>query len=413
MTTMKHTDFARNWQDIAASFLKLGVTAYGGPAIMGLMQAEFQDKRQWVSKEHFVEGLSLVNMLPGAGATQLGIFLGYARGGWWGGLLAGLCFVLPAFCIMLVLTMAYATLGVTPLIRGALYGLGPVVLGIFLVAVYRLGRSAVSTISQAMIAIAAASALIFSPLGMAPILLLAGGMGLLLFHSKKVGAAVLIVVTALLGFLPLTLWSTAVPIAAVPQAALPSASVTDIGGFFFKVGALTFGGGLTMIAFIQDQVVNQLHWLTPEEFIGGLALSQFTPGPILMVAAYVGYKVVGVTGAVIGAAAIFLPSFMLMLAILPVFDHVRTLVWTRAALRGIGPAVIGVLAVSLVQMAPHALPDPFAIAMLIVTITVLLAWRIGAVKLMLAGAVLGMLRSRPGSFPGVQAALSIRLWAGA
>jgi len=413
MTTMKHTDFARNWQDIAASFLKLGVTAYGGPAIMGLMQAEFQDKRQWVSKEHFVEGLSLVNMLPGAGATQLGIFLGYARGGWWGGLLAGLCFVLPAFCIMLVLTMAYATLGVTPLIRGALYGLGPVVLGIFLVAVYRLGRSAVSTISQAMIAIAAASALIFSPLGMAPILLLAGGMGLLLFHSKKVGAAVLIVVTALLGFLPLTLWSTAVPIAAVPQAALPSASVTDIGGFFFKVGALTFGGGLTMIAFIQDQVVNQLHWLTPEEFIGGLALSQFTPGPILMVAAYVGYKVVGVTGAVIGAAAIFLPSFMLMLAILPVFDHVRTLVWTRAALRGIGPAVIGVLAVSLVQMAPHALPDPFAIAMLIVTITVLLAWRIGAVKLMLAGAVLGMLRSRLGSFPGVQAALSIRLWAGA
>jgi chromate transport protein ChrA len=100
MATLQHAHFARNWQDIAASFLTWGVTAYGGPAIMGIMQAELQDKRQWVSKERFVEGLSLVNMLPGAGATQLGIFLGYARGGWWGGLLAGLCFVLQAFCII-------------------------------------------------------------------------------------------------------------------------------------------------------------------------------------------------------------------------------------------------------------------------------------------------------------------------
>ena len=310
IVTTKHADFARNWKDIAAGFLKLGVTAYGGPAIMGIMQAELQDKRQWVSKERFVEGLSLVNMLPGAGATQLGIFLGYARGGWWGGLLAGLCFVLPAFCIMLVLTMAYATLGVTPIIRGALYGLGPVVLGIFLVAVYRLGRSAVNTISQAMIAIAAASALLFSPLGMAPILLLAGGMGLLLFHSKKVGTVVLVLSTALLGILQFPLWSTSAPVLLMPQGASPAAGLTDIGVFFFKVGAFTFGGGLTMIVFIQDHVVNQLHWLTPQEFIDGLALGQFTPGPILMVAAYVGYKVMGIAGAVVGAAAIFLPSFI-------------------------------------------------------------------------------------------------------
>jgi len=97
MTTVKHTDFARNWQDIAANLLKLGATAYGGPAIMGIMQTELQEKRQWVSKERFVEGLSLVNMLPGASAAQLSMFLGYARGGWWGGLLGGLCFVLPGF----------------------------------------------------------------------------------------------------------------------------------------------------------------------------------------------------------------------------------------------------------------------------------------------------------------------------
>src|SRR5207253_5158895 len=116
MTTVKHPDFARNWQDIAANLLKLGATAYGGPAIMGIMQAELQEKRGWVSKERFVEGLSLVNMLPGATAAQLSIFLGYARGGWWGGLLAGLCFVVPGFLELLALTVGYAAFGATSLL---------------------------------------------------------------------------------------------------------------------------------------------------------------------------------------------------------------------------------------------------------------------------------------------------------
>jgi chromate transporter len=193
------------------------------------------------------------------------------------------------------------------------------------------------------------------------------------------------------------------PPAVTSSAGAHPAGLTDLGTFFFKVGALTFGGGLTMIAFIQEQVVNRLHWLSPQEFIDGLALGQFTPGPILMVAAYVGYKVAGIVGAVVAAGAVFLPSFLLMLSVLPMFDRVRTLKWTRAALKGVGPAVIGVLAVSLVRMAPHALPDPLAVVMLIGTLAALLAWRTGAMKLMLAGAALGMLRSRLLSLPGVRA----------
>src|SRR6266849_7673211 len=158
MPSIHREAFVRNWKEITAGFLKLGVTAYGGPAIMGLMQAEFQEKRQWVPKERFVEGLSLSNLVPGATATQLGMFLGHARGGWWGALLAGLCFVLPAFGIMLALTMTYAYLGATPIMRGGLYGLGPVVVGIFVVAVYRLSRSEVTTVPQIMIALTAAAA---------------------------------------------------------------------------------------------------------------------------------------------------------------------------------------------------------------------------------------------------------------
>ncbi len=391
-TTTKDQDFTRNWKNIASSLLKVGAS-YGGP-MWGVMQAELQEKQQWVSKERFVEGLSIVNMLPGAPGPQLAIILGYARGGMWGGLLAGLCLVLPGFFILLVLTKAYASLGVTPIGRGALYGVGPVVLGILGVAAYRLGKSTVCTIRQTMIAIVAVAALIWSSLGIAAILLLAGGAGLVLFHSKKVGAAVLVLLTALLSILRFASWFTSAPVTAMPQGTPPlSPSVTDIGAFFFKIGALTFGGGLSMIAFIHEQVVNQFHWLTPQEFIDGLGLGQLTPGPILMVAAYVGYKVAGVVGAAFAATAIFLPAFMMMLALLPVLDRVRTLVWTKAALQGIGPALIGVIAVSLVQMAPYAVPDPFAIAVLIATVTAMLVWRFSALKLIFAGAVFGVLRS--------------------
>jgi chromate transporter len=404
---MQPESFAAHWREIAAHFLKLGFTAYGGPAIMGIMQTEIQERRRWVSKERFVEGLSLANVVPGATATQLGIFLGYARGGWWGGLLAGLCFVLPAFAIMLALAITYAQLGATPVMRGGLYGLGPVVLGIFVVAVYRLGRATTATTSQVAIAVAAAAAA-FSPLGMATILVLSAGVGLWLFHSARVGSLTLAGLIAVIGITHIALKFLSPLIASPAQVAAPaSASLADIATFFFKVGALTFGGGLTMIALIQEQVVDQYHWLSHQEFVDGLALGQFTPGPVLMVAAYVGYKVAGVAGAMTAAAASFLPSFILMLGVLPVFERVRALAWTNAVMKGVGPAVIGVLAVFLVKMAPHALPDPFAVAILMATVIALLVWRIGAIKLMASGAVLGLLRSRVPMVPGVRAALGL------
>ncbi|OLB96297.1 MAG: hypothetical protein AUH30_12945 [Candidatus Rokubacteria bacterium 13_1_40CM_68_15] len=405
MSRVTQTDFTGRLQDVAAALLKLGATAYGGPAIMGVMQAELQEKRRWVSKERFLEGLSVANMLPGATATQLGIFLGYARGGWWGGLVAGLCFVLPAFVVMLALTIAYASVSVTPLARSALYGLGPVVLGLFAVAVYRLGRSVAGTVPEAVIGVLAAAAFAGTPVGIVAILLLSGGAGVLLFHPKKPRASVLVLASmAFLGVLSLVWWMTrSGPHAPVAGHVPDPNSLLEVGSYFFKVGAFTIGGGLTMIAFIQEQVVGQFGWLTPREFIDGLALGQFTPGPILMIAAYVGYKVAGIAGAAVAATAAFLPSFIIMLAILPVLDRIRTLAWMRAAMKGMGPAVIGVLAVSLLRLAPYALPDPFAMVIMAATIVVLLNSRIGAFKLMVAGAILGVLRSRLPAVAGFKA----------
>ena len=382
--------FATRWQEIALGFLEIGATAYGGLAIMGVMQAEFQERRQWTTKPHFLEGLALVNMLPGATATQLGIFLGHVRGGWWGGLLAGLCFAAPGFVVMLGLTVAYAAFGVSPIVRGALYGLGPVVLAIFFAALLRLGRSAVRSWTQALIAAGAAVAALVSPLGAAAILLLAGGVGLFLFHGRRAGVIALVALMIALALLPLVAVSPLAP----PATAAPAPSLPRIAALFAAIGAFTFGGGLSMIALMEEHVVDRLHWLTPREFVDGLALGQLVPGPVLMVAAYVGYKTLGLGGALVAAAASFLPSFALMLALLPVFDRVRNLAWARAAMQGIVPSVIGVMAVALARMAPHAAPDPPAIVALVVTAVALTVWRPAPLKVIAGGAVFGIVRDR-------------------
>jgi len=380
------------WKEIALGFLQLGATAYGGPAIMGLMQAEFQERRQWTSKPRFLEGLALVNVLPGATATQLGIFLGYVRGGWWGGLLAGLCFALPAFAVVLALSAAYGALGASPVLRGALYGLGPVVLAAFIAALVRLGRSALRSWMHGLIAVGAASAALLSPLGTAPILIVAGGVGLFCFHSRRAGALALV-----LAVLLLALVLSAAPTARVaPPAEGPT--LGRIAAIFAIIGAFTFGGGLSMIALIEEGVVHRLHWLTPREFIDGLAIGQLTPGPVLMVAVYVGYTALGLPGALVAGSAAFLPSFVMMLVLLPIFDRVRNLAWTRAVMQGIVAGVIGVMAVALPGMAHSAAPDAPAMVALVVAAGVLVAWRLAPLKAMAAGAVFGVVRDRLGAY---------------
>jgi chromate transporter len=315
--------------EVGRVFLKLGAVSYGGPAMMGIMQAEIERKRQWVTRERFVEGLALVNFLPGPLAVQLSIVLGYVRAGWLGGVLGGLGFILPGFAIMLALTILYSAYGALPALRGVFYGLSPVVIGIFAVAVYRLGRAAIKDRAQIVIAVASAVLLGLTPLGIVPTVLLAAAAGVTVYASRGWGLATAVVV---LGLAIARLWMgpSAAPLLAgtapllagggEDASALASPGLWRLGAFFFKVGAFTFGNGLPILAIVEDQVVRQFRWLTAQEFIDGLALGQLTPGPIITpLAAFVGYRVAGVAGAVVSAVAIFLPSFILVLAVLPFF----------------------------------------------------------------------------------------------
>ena len=376
----------RNRLEVTSVFLKIGALGYGPAAIWGLIQAEVQERRSWLTKERYLEGMALVNVLPGATAMQMCIFVGHERAGWWGGVLAGLAFMAPAFAIMLALSVVSAAYGALPLMRDAFYGLGPVVLGVFIVAIYRIGRTAIKDAWSAVIALVAAAAAAFSLVGVAGILLLAGCGGVALHHSRRRGLYAALAALCLVAaerFAESLLGGGA-------TAGSGQAGLWDIAIFFFKVGALTFGGGMSIVAFVQDQVVNYLHWISAQEFIECLTLSQFTPGPIIMVAAYVGYKIAGIAGASVAAFAIFLPSFILMLSILPVLDRVRRLAWVKAAMKGITPAVVGAIGVTIIQLLPHAAPDLFTGVLLALTVTALLAWRLPVLSVVVGGGLIGI-----------------------
>ena len=373
--------------EVARTFLKIGAIGFGGPAIIGLMQHEVQETRRWLSRQQFVEALGIVNLLPGPVAAQLAIFVGHAKAGAAGGVIAGLAFMLPGLIVITALAAAYGTFGGQPLLRSALSGAGAVALGIFAAAVYRLGVAALKQRLQVLICICAGAALALPGSHVALVLLLAGCAGVALFRAARAG---LLAATVLLAIDVAMRYAEWAPLAAVgdPQG-VPS--LLELGTFFFQVGALTFGGGFSILAFLQQAVVGELHWLSTQEFVDGLAIGQLTPGPVLMLAAFVGYKLMGLTGAAVAAAAVFLPSFLMVLAVFPLLRRFGELRWLKAAMQGIAPAVIGVLAMSLGQLAWQAVTGAMAATLIAASCVAILRWNGGAMKLLAAGAVIGVI----------------------
>jgi chromate transporter len=378
---------------LAGYFLRLGLTSFGGPpAHIAMMEEGVVTRRRWVSPAQFAEGLAVCQMLPGPVSTQLGIYVGYLRGGVAGACLAGIGFLLPAYLILVALSALYWRYGSVPAFGSVFYGLNPAVIALILAAAWRLARSGVRGAPAATVATAAGAARAALGVSELHILLAAGVLGALLPALNRAEDS--------LGSPPpegeggdgtgARAPSTGGGLAAV---AVPAAGalLLPLAVFFFKVGAFVFGGGYVIVPLMESHVVDRMGWMSRAEFLDGVALGQVTPGPVLITAAFVGYRVAGIAGSAVATAAIFLPSFLWVLALAPRLARLRRWRRMRGFLSAATPAAVGLIAVSAWSLGRACIIDaPTAV---IAATALVLALRRGArpALLILGAAAAGLL----------------------
>jgi chromate transporter len=351
-------------REVALLFLKLGTIGFGGPAAhVALMREEVVRRRGWVDDQRFLDLVGATNLIPGPNSTELAIHLGYDRARWRGLLLAGACFILPAALMVLALAWAYVEYGETPAFDGLLYGIRPVVVAVIVHALLGLLRTA---LSGPLLAAVAASVLVGYLLGGHERLLLAAG-GLLVLAvrtgagRRAAGRTNAVVLPALLA-------------AGGPFLADPTGGqLARLFLTFLKIGAVLYGSGYVLIAFLRGDFVQRLGWITEAQLVDAVSIGQVTPGPVFTTATFIGYLVAGVPGAVLATVAIFLPSFVFVGLLTRVVDHIRGRAWSAALLDGVNAAALALMAGVLLQLASIALVDLFTVAMTVTTAVLL--WR--------------------------------------
>lgn len=365
--------------EIACLFLKLGTTAFGGPAAhIAMLQHEVVERRGWLSREEFLDHLGASNLIPGPTSTELVIHVGRKKGGWPGLLVAGTCFILPAALMVGVLASAYVRYGSLPAVSGLLYGVKPVVIAIILQALWKLGRSAIKRRSLAIVAVVT---LMLSIAGISPWWVLLAG-GLLAMAVSLDGAR---------AKAALFRWSA---VAAASAAVTPTApGLWPILLVFMKIGAMVFGSGYVLLAFLRADLVERLGWLTQQQLLDAVAVGQVTPGPVFTTATFLGYLLHGTSGAIAATVGIFLPAFVLVAVSAPLIPRIRGSRVASAALDGINVASLALMAVVTWQLAQSALVDATAIAVALVSAVALFVFpRLNSAWLIAGAGVLGALR---------------------
>jgi chromate transporter len=361
-------------RELFTLFLRLGLTAFGGPAAhLALMQREAVDRRQWMNRSRFLDLVGACNLLPGPGSTQVAMALGYTRAGWPGLLVAGICFILPASLATLALAWAYLHFGSLPLIQGLLYGAKPVMLAILAQAVWTLGRGALRTPLFVALGIAALAAAL---LGAPPLaVLLSAGILTLLLKFRTVS-----------------------PHSAPAFTLLPAtAGVTAAAGglltlflVFLKLGVTVFGSGYVLLAFLQADLVERLHWITPAQLLDAVTAGQLTPGPVFATATFIGFLVHGWSGATLATVAIFLPSFLMAAAVGAWTDRIRNSKLAGAFLDGVNAAAVALMGSVALPLGRASLLDFCTWAITLISALLLIRFRINATWLILAAAIVGI-----------------------
>ena len=372
--------------EVARLFLKLGLIGFGGPAAhVALMEDDVVRRRRWLTREQFLDLLGATNLIPGPNSTEMAIHVGFVRAGWPGLVAGGVCFILPAMLITLTLAAAYGRYGGLPEARWILYGVKPVIIAVVVQAVWGLGRKAIAT---PLAAAAALAVLVLALRGANEIVLLfAAALGLPLFRTVvSTGGARALAPGGLVG---LTLAGTGglPPVMGAPASA--SAILPQLGLIFLKVGSILFGSGYVLLAFLRADLVERTHWLSDAQLLDAVAIGQFTPGPVLTAATFIGYLVAGVPGAIVATAAIFLPSFVFVALSSPLIPRLRRSPWAGGFLDGANAASVALMAAVTWELGRAAVVDWFTAVLALAAAVVLLVTRLNSAWLVAGGAAVG------------------------
>lgn len=362
---------------ITLLFLRLGLTAFGGPAAhIAMMRHEFVTRRAWLTDRRFLDLLGVTNLIPGPNSTEMAIHLGRERAGWRGLLGAGVAFIAPAAVMVTVLAWVYVEFGTTPAVTWVLYGVKPVVIAVVAQAIWGLGRVVVRRWQTGLLA---AVVIVLGLLGVNELLLLFGGgaVGALIQRPRW-----------LTGRLSGVLFA---PLASVGAAAAAPTSFSLLGMalLFLKIGAVLYGSGYVLLAFLRGDFVERMGWLTETQLLDAVAIGQVTPGPVFTTATFIGYLLAGVPGATVATIAIFLPSFVFVAAVHPLVERLRSSSVTAPILDAVNAAAVGLMTVVLVLLGRSALVDVPTVLAALVALAVLIVTKVNSLWLILAGAALG------------------------
>jgi chromate transporter len=377
-------------KELALFFLRLGTTAFGGPAAhIALMEDELVRRRQWVTREKFLDLLGAANLIPGPSSTEMAIFIGYLCEGWAGLLLGGVCFIAPAMVIVMVLAWTYMRFGNLPQVTWVLYGVKPVVIVIILQALWQLGRTAVKNRFLGALAIIG---LILNFLGINILVLLFGtgvisGMrqGLIQDRARNWKPLVIILLSVCC-FLAAAYFA-----ARLYSTEKVSFGLLPIFLFFVKIGSIVFGSGYVLLAFLQADLVEHWHWLTTTQLLDAIAVGQVTPGPVFTTATFIGYLLAGLPGAVIATAGIFLPSFIFGAASGPLIPRLRKSPVAGAFLDGVIIASLALMASVTYRLGRDAVIDLPTVLLTLGSAVLLVRFRLNSLWLVLGGALIGFL----------------------
>jgi chromate transporter len=386
-TAVEHkTRLSNRLLELAGLFLRFGFTAFGGPAAhIAMLHDEVVTRRKWVDDQHFVDLLGATNLIPGPNSTEMVIHVSYVRAGWPGLIVGGVCFILPAMSLVLALAWAYVQFGSRPEAGWLLYGIKPVVIAIIAQALWRLGQKAMKGPLTAVVGLAVL-ALYF--LGVDEIVLLFGG-AVLVMLVQNIGR---MANSGPMAGLFMLLAGTALPLGDPTK----SFGLARLFFTFLRIGAVLYGSGYVLLAFLHTDLVERLGWLTEAQLVDAVAMGQITPGPVFTTSTFVGYLLGGLPGAILATVGIFVPSFIFVAITNPLVPKMRESPWTGGFLDGVNAAALGLMAAVTVQLGRASLVDPLTIVLAIVVAVLVFRFKVNATWLILGGAAVGFVSSLVG-----------------